>query len=90
MELTEDLRREGVDRHHTAATRLDRKGAEEGGMFRAYGIFLYGIQHRGSLFTGVYGYGYGKERKQHGRYIRRLSQFFQAAALAHEPGVLTD
>ena len=90
MELTKNLRRESVDRHHTATTRLDRKGAEEGGMLRAHRVFLYGIEHRGSLLSGIYGQGNGKERKQQDRYVGRLAQFFQTATLTHEAGVLTD
>ena len=33
---------------------------------------------------------YGKERKQQDRYVGRLAQFFQAAALTHKAGILTD
>ena len=59
-------------------------------MFRAHRIFLHGIEHRGSLPAGIYGQGNGKERKQQDPYVGRLAQFFQAAALTHEAGILTD
>ena len=90
MELTENLGRERVDRHHTAVARLDRESAEAGSMFRTDRIFLHGIEHRGCFFFCSRLHRDGKEGKQYDRHAGRFAQFFQAAALAHEAGVLAD